>query len=309
LKRSLTRILVFPILLAAALCLSATTAWSDDSIPNAAWKRPLGLPLQNPGVTRAPGDIDDGYWQGVPVGGLGAGTFSRSYRGDFSRWHIKAAVHKYEPVYANQFAIFQQSEGEEHGVAQALMNGHPSNGELSGWRWDYPVGAGDYYGLFPKAWFDYRWSKFPAHITLEQFSPVLPNNYQESSYPVAVYRLHAENPTNKTVVVSLMFSWTNMSGWFRTFTRDFSGAPNQGNYNRYVSEAVPGAGTMKGIVFDRTRAGRAPNEWDGQFAIAAIETPDVEVTYQTTYQATGDGKAVWDRSQKTAGSPTTRNRG
>jgi non-lysosomal glucosylceramidase len=298
LKRSLNRILVFPILLAATLCLAATTAWSDDSIPNAAWKRPLGLPLQNPGVTRAPGDIDDGYWQGVPVGGLGAGTFSRSYRGDFSRWHIKAAVHKYEPVYANQFAIFQQSEGEEHGVAQALMNGHPSNGELSGWRWDYPVGAGDYYGLFPKAWFDYRWKKFPAHIALEQFSPVLPNNYRESSYPVAVYRLHAENPTNKTVVVSLMFSWTNMSGWFRTLTRDFSGAPNQGNYDRYASEAVPGAGTMKGIVFDRTRAGSAPNEWDGQFAIAAIETPDVEVTYQTTYQATGDGKAVWEPFSK-----------
>jgi non-lysosomal glucosylceramidase len=298
LKRSLTRILVFPVLLAAALCLSATAAWSDDSIPSAAWKRPLGLPLQNTGVTRAPGDIDDGYWQGVPVGGLGAGTFSRSYRGDFSRWHIKAAVHKYEPVYANQFAIFQQSEGEEHRVVQALMNGHPSNGELSGWRWDYPVGAGDYYGLFPKAWFDYRWDKFPAHITLEQFSPVLPNNYRESSYPVAVYRLHAENPTNKTVVVSFMFSWTNMSGWFRTFTRDFSGAPNQGNYDRYVSEAVPGAGTMKGIVFDRTRAGTAANEWDGQFAIAAIETPDVEVTYQTTYQATGDGKAVWETFSK-----------
>jgi hypothetical protein len=31
-----------------------------------------------------PGLIDDGYWQGAPVGGMGAGTFSRSYRGDFS---------------------------------------------------------------------------------------------------------------------------------------------------------------------------------------------------------------------------------
>ncbi len=278
----------------AALCLlTAPLARSGDGIPKAAWKRPLGLPLANPGVTRAPGDIDDGYWQGVPVGGLGAGTFSRSYRGDFSRWHIKAAVHKYEPVYADQFAMFQQSEGDEHGIAQALMNGHPSNGELSSWQWDYPVGAGDYYGLFPKAWFDYRWDKFPAHVTLEQFSPVLPDNYRESSYPVAVYRWHAENPTNKPVVISVMFSWTNMSGWFRTFTRDFNGAPNQGNYDRFVSETIPGLGTMKGIVFDRNRAGSQPNEWDGQFAIAAIETPGVQVTYQTTYLAAGDGKAVW----------------
>jgi len=33
---------------------------------------------------------------------------------------------------------------------------------------------------------------------LEQFSPILPNNYRESSYPVAVYRWHAENPTDHT---------------------------------------------------------------------------------------------------------------
>ncbi len=101
----------------AALCGSGWRgriwrSWGQARIPEAAWKRPLGLPLENPGKTRTPGDIDDGYWQGVPVGGLGAGTFSRSYRGDFARWHIKAAVHKYEPVYANQFAMFQQSEGD-----------------------------------------------------------------------------------------------------------------------------------------------------------------------------------------------------
>jgi non-lysosomal glucosylceramidase len=110
--------------LAFALCLfAAFTAWGQDGIPKAAWKRPLELPLENPGVTRTPGDIDDGYWQGTPVGGFGAGTFSRSCRGDFARWHINAAVHKYEPVYANQFAIFQQSEDKAQGTAQMLMYG------------------------------------------------------------------------------------------------------------------------------------------------------------------------------------------
>jgi non-lysosomal glucosylceramidase len=279
---------------AFAFCLlSSALAWGGDGIPKAAWTRPLGLPLQNAGVALQSKDIDDGYWQGVPVGGLGAGTFSRSYRGDFARWHIKAAVHKYELVYTNQFAMYQRSEGDAHGYAQALMNGHPPHGELSSWQWDYPVGAGNYYALFPKAWFDYSNVKFPAHVTLEQLSPILPNNYRESSYPVAVYRWHAENPTNKPVVVSLLLSWTNMSGWFRTFTRDFEGTPNQGNHNDHVSESIPSVGTMNGVVFDRNRAGGVPNEWDGQFAIAAIQSPGVEVTYQTTYEAAGDGKAVW----------------
>lgn len=276
-----------------ALCMAAVcAAHGEAGIPGAAWKRPLGLPLENPGKAMKGGLIDDGYWQGVPVGGLGAGTFSRSYRGDFARWHIKAAVHKYQSVYANQFAMYQKSEGDAQGVAQVLMNGQPQNGELSTWKWNYPVGAGDYYALFPKAWFDYRWDKFPAHVTLEQFSPVLPDNYRESSYPVAVYQWHAENPTDKTVTVSVMLSWTNMAGWFRTFTNDFAGTPNQGNHNDYQSEQIPGVGTMKGIVFGRNHAG-APNDWDGQFAIAALDTPGVEVTYQTTWQASGDGKEVW----------------
>jgi len=74
--------------------------------------------------------------------------------------------------------MFQQSEGDSRGVAQVLMNGQPQGGELSAWQWNYPVGAGNYYALFPKAWFDYQWDRFPAHVTLEQFSPVMPDNYR-----------------------------------------------------------------------------------------------------------------------------------
>jgi non-lysosomal glucosylceramidase len=275
------------------LALWASAAFAASEIPKAAWSRPIGLPLENPGVAKNGTDIDDGYWQGAPVGGMGAGTFSRTYRGDFARWHIKAGVHKYEPVYVNQFAMYQKSEGDPQGTAQVLMTGHPNKGELASWAWDYPVGAGEYSALYPKSWYDYKWKKFPAHVVLEQFSPVLPNNYRESSYPVAVYRWHADNPTDHAVTVSVLLSWANMGGWFRTFTHDFNGTPNQGNYNQFASEAVGSAGTMKGIVFDRGRDDKELNEWDGQFAIAALETPGVEVTYQTTFLAQGDGKAVW----------------
>jgi non-lysosomal glucosylceramidase len=280
-------------LLAAFGVLVICAARGEDAIPRAAWRRPLGLPLENPGVNRSPGGIDDGYWQGAPVGGFGAGTFSRSYRGDFARWHIKAGVHKYQPVYADQFAVYERSEGDANGTAQVLMNGHPDGGQLSSWQWDYPVGAGDYAALYPKSWFDYRWKKFPAHVTLEQFSPVIPGNYRESSYPVAVYRWHAENPTDHAVTVSVLLSWSNMAGWFRAFTRDFAGAPNQGNYNTYKTSVLGQSGSMKGIVFDRMRAGPRPNEWDGQFVIATLEADGVEVSYQTTFQTSGDGEAVW----------------
>ena len=93
----------------------AATAWAGDAIPKAAWKRPIGLPLESAGGKKPQLDtmIDDGYWQGAPVGGFGAGTFSRTYRGDFSRWHIKGGVHKYQTVWANQFAMYQKVRRRE----------------------------------------------------------------------------------------------------------------------------------------------------------------------------------------------------
>ena len=263
-----------------------------QEIPQIAWSRPLGEPLANPGVRKNTVDMDDGYWQGAPVGGFGAGTFSRTYRGDFARWHIKSGVNKYASVSANQFAMFQQAQGEP-GIARVLMTDHPKNGELSSWQWDYPVGAGEYRALFPKSWYDYKWDRFPAHVVLEQFSPVLPDNYKESSYPVAVYNWHAENPTKKAVTVSVLLSWTNMGGWFRTYTHDFQGALNQGNQNHFRKELLGDGRTMKGIVFDRNRVPGVGNEWDGEFSIAAIESAGVEVTFQTEFLADGDGKAVW----------------
>src|SRR5215468_2926215 len=119
--------------------------FAGDSIPAPAWHRGIGQPLDHPGGRKAElaafGIIDDGYWQGAPVGGFGAGTFSRTYRGDFARWHIKGGIHKYQTVWSNQFAMYQQSEGGEP-AAQVLTAAHPDNGQLSTWKWDYPIGAG-----------------------------------------------------------------------------------------------------------------------------------------------------------------------
>src|SRR5207244_4744600 len=157
-------------------------------------------------------------------------------------------------------------------VAQVLTADHPADYGLSGWKWDYPVGAGYYYALYHKSWFDYRWDNFPAHVVLEQFSPIVPDNYRDTSYPVAVYRWHADNPTEQPVTVSVMLSWTNMVGWLRTFSHDFRGRLSAGDYNRFVKHDGT-AGSIKGIVFDRNRTRSVQDEWDGQFVIAAQESP------------------------------------
>lgn len=264
---------------------------AGNTIPAIAWKRGIGEPLSNPGSKKPALEtmIDDGYWQGAPVGGFGSGTFSRTYRGDFARWHLEAGVHKYEPVYANQFAVFEKTEGATDGVAQVLLADHPKNGDLGSWKWDYPLNAGTYYSLYPKSWYDYRWDKLPAHLTLEQFSPILPNNYRETSYPIAVYRWHVENTTSKPVTVAVLFSWANMVGWLRDYSPNFNGKTNPGNVNSVVEKDLGPAGAMRAVLFDRQRPADVQDDWDGQFAIATLESPDAEVTYQGTFTPDGHG--------------------
>ena len=284
------------ILLSAVLIMAVTSSrelQAGDQIPSIAWRRPIGQPLANPGGRKPelPNLIDDGYWQGAPVGGLGSGTFSRTYRGNFERWHIKAGIHKYQNVPANQFAVFVQPEGGS-AVAEVLSTQKPADDSLKSWNWSYPVGAGEYAALYPKSWFAYKNPQLPVTLTVEQFSPVLPDNYKESSYPVAVYHWYATNPSQQKITVSLLFSWTNMIGWFRDPTREFAAGLNTQNIDRYKSESLAG-GTMEGIVFDRVRQEAVSEEWDGQFAIASLAGKDAEITYLTTFESSGSGEAVW----------------
>lgn len=284
------------LLLFASMMPSFLTA--GDQIPQAAWRIGIGQPPANPGGHKPDnGNIDDGYWQGAPVGGLGAGTFSRSYRGNFERWHVKAGVHKYQNVPANQFAVFAQPEGGKP-VAQVLSTGKPEGGALSAWNWSYPVGGGEYAALYPKSWFAYRSEQLPVKLTVEQFSPILPKNYKETSYPVAIYNWYAQNPSSKPVTVSILFSWTNMVGWFRDYSSNFNNALSHQDKNVYRSEVLPAGsthrGSMQGIVFDRVRSGGpVSEEWDGQFAIATLNSPGVEVTYLANFDPQGSGGEVW----------------
>src|SRR5271170_5497904 len=143
---------------------------ADDHIPAVAWRIPIGKPPVNPGGRKPElTNIDDGFWQGAPVGGFGAGTFSRSYRGNFERWHVKAGVHKYQNVPANQFAVFVQPQGEA-ARAEVLSTQRPDDNALSSWNWSYPAGSGEYAALYPKSWFAYNSPELPVALTVEQFS-------------------------------------------------------------------------------------------------------------------------------------------
>lgn len=248
-------------------------------IPPVAWSRGIGIPFEEVGHPYENSTkIDDGAWAGLPLGGLGAGAIGRTYRGDFARWHLDLGTHRFESLPANQFSVFVAQNNQVQ--AHVLSPLRPSI--LPEWNWDMPPGAGTYYALFPKAWYVYNWDALPVHLTQKQFSPVLPGNYRESSYPVGIFEWTIENPTTTPLTMGLMFSWQNMVGW--GWNKDLEG----GNYNYTIQQDG-----LTGIVL--TRPGEtATEEWDGSFAVVTPQQPGVTVSYRSRFPLTGGGETWAD---------------
>jgi len=139
----------------------------------------------------------------------------RSPRGEFNLWHIDGGEHIFQTLPACQFSIFEQVG--DHSQAYALSTAAPTDGSLATWQWypasDLATTTGTYHALYPRSWFVYE-GVLQTTLTCEQFSPIWPDNYQESSYPVAVFLWTLTNPTDQPITLSLMLTWHHTVGWF-----------------------------------------------------------------------------------------------
>lgn len=275
-------------------------------IPNCAWSRAIGLGWQTPYTVRYASNLDDGPWHGMPLGGFGAGCIGRSHRGDFNLWHLDGGEHVFQSMPACQFSVFEQV-GDRSPQAYALCTEPPANGSLSTWQW-YPTQAGTYHALYPRSWFVYD-GVFTAALTCEQFSPIWAENYQESSYPVAIMEWTAHNPSDQPITLSILLSWQNMVGWFTNAlkspevrVRD-DGSPvyeyqprlgeSAGNVNRWIVDNNRVGCLMERLTPDADGLA-LPSEGDGQWAIATFAPPyTTEVFYHTHWNALGDGAELW----------------
>jgi non-lysosomal glucosylceramidase len=313
---------------------------SNQNIPPQAWKRPIGLGWDNPYTVRYASNLDDGPWHGMPLGGFGAGCIGRSPRGDFNLWHIDGGEHIFRNLPACQFSVFEETKGKKQ--AYALCTQAPTDGSLSSWKWYPNEGrrkkeegssvtdfvadvtdrrnqedakweedegtedlnySGTYHALYPRSWFVYE-NVFQAQLSCEQFSPIWSHNYQESSYPVAIFEWVAHNPTDAPITLSIMLTWQNTVGWFTNANKSpevkvrDDGSPvydyqprweeSGGNLNLLVEDFH-----RIGCVMTRLSASEEAKEGEGQWAIATITNPAVEVFYQTRWNPAGNGEDIW----------------
>src|SRR5258708_979513 len=276
--------LFFPLALIVALAVTEITLRThadsavNPAVPAYAWTHPIGGPAQagkqeNVGYKI----IDDGPVQGAPLGGIGAGTIGRTYAGDFARWHTDIGVNTYRSIPADMFSVYTKQD--DRTTAQVLYTGKPTDGSLSAWNWNYPVGKGTYWALYPRSGFVY--DSLPVQLSVEKCSPIMRDDYQASSYPVATFTYTATNSGDKSITVGIMFTWQNSLGP----TQD---SLTSGNLvNRVRKE-----GDLVGVEMGRTEP-FSGQEWNGSLAIGAQQVPGVTIRTDPGFKANGDGADIW----------------
>ncbi|MBV6623621.1 MAG: bile acid beta-glucosidase [Rivularia sp. (in: Bacteria)] len=281
-----------------------------NAIPACAWSRAIGLGWDKPYTVRKASNIDDGPWQGMPLGGFGAGCIGRSSRGDFNLWHIDGGEHTFGNIPACQFSLFEGSSNRN--IAYALSTQPSNDSTLSAWEW-YPSrfkgdSTGTYHALYPRSWFIYE-NVFQSRLSCEQFSPIWADNYQESSYPVAIFLWNASNPTSEPITLSIMLTWQNMVGWFTNTLKSpevemrddgspvYDYQPNlgesKGNFNRLAESSE-----YIGCVLDKTGIAE-PVEGEGSWCIATPKHAKVEIFHHDRWNPTSTGEDIWHSFAKT----------
>ncbi|XP_064787505.1 non-lysosomal glucosylceramidase isoform X2 [Oncorhynchus masou masou] len=213
---------------------------------------------------------------GAPLGGIGGGTITRGWRGEFCRWQLNPGMYHYKTVIANQFTVCLRRGGQTV-YQQVLSVERPPT--LQGWNWGYCGEYAFYHALYPRAWTVYPLPGQNVTLTCRQVSPVIPHDYQDSSLPVAVFVWDIENKNDYPLDVSIMLTMVNGSG----HKDDKSG----GHWNEPFHLEKAGE-SVSGVLLHHCTT---VNPYT--LCMAAREQSDREISHQTAFSPKGTCGMLW----------------
>ncbi|OMO92277.1 Glucosylceramidase [Corchorus olitorius] len=217
---------------------------------------------------------------GVPLGGVGAGSIGRSYKGEFQRWQLFPRMCEDKPILANQFSAFvSRSNGNKYSsvlctASPELLKENAASG-IHSWDWNLKGNNSTYHALYPRAWTVYEGEPDPElKIVCRQISPVIPDNYKESSFPVSAFTFTLHNTGKTSADVTLLFTWAHNGGFILTYDVTDFARMNHG---------------VHGVLLHHMTADELPPV---TFAIAAQETEGVRVSECPRFLISGNSQGI-----------------
>ncbi|KAE8706408.1 hydrolase family protein [Hibiscus syriacus] len=220
---------------------------------------------------------------GVPLGGIGAGSIGRGYRGEFQRFKLFPTICEEGPILANQFSAFvSRPNGKTYSTVLCArspeVTKESTGSGIESWDWNLKGEKCTYHGLFPRSWAVYEGEPDPElRISCRQISPFIPHNYKESSLPVAVFTFTLTNTGRTSADVTLLFTWANSVGGISGFSGGHL------NSKLKMEDGVRGI-----LLHHKTANGQPPLT----FAIAAKETNEVRVSECPCFIISGNSGGI-----------------
>ncbi|PSS19378.1 Non-lysosomal glucosylceramidase [Actinidia chinensis var. chinensis] len=222
-------------------------------------------------------------YHGVPLGGIGAGSIGRSFKGEFQRYQLFPGKCEDTPVLANQFSVFvSRPDGVKYSTVLCPRSSEvpkiSTGSGIESWDWNLNGERCTYHALYPRAWTVYDGQPDPElNIVCRQISPFVPHNYKESSLPVAVFTFTLSNSGKSAADVTLLFTWTNSVGGF------------SGLSGHHINSKMLMKDGVHGVLLNHKTANRHPPV---TFAIAAEETPEVHISSCPCFLVSGNSQGI-----------------
>uniref|UniRef100_A0A0A9Z3A6 Non-lysosomal glucosylceramidase n=4 Tax=Lygus hesperus TaxID=30085 RepID=A0A0A9Z3A6_LYGHE len=225
---------------------------------------------------------------GVPLGGIGAGSIGRGFKGEFCRFQMDPGNYKYEDVIANQFIVTVYDEQGNPLYQKVLSTFHKPgcfDRALSSWDWTFPASNVHYTALYPRAWYMYdvvdKAHNIDIKLTCHQISPVIPHNYEDSSHPACVFEWFIENNSSSSFQVSLTMSMRDGDGSSSWFGKSYKTSED--------FELSSEDGVVLGVTIRQKIAGVACN-----YSIASKQDDQTIVKRCLFFDPSGNGKTFWN---------------
>jgi hypothetical protein len=141
--------------------------------------------------------------QSIPLGGIGAGTFSLRPDGTFGEMRLaQPAIKPLPPPKGSFSALWIRRTDHQQSQVLALQNGYalPTVPRL------------DFQSQYPQAFLEYGGFTVPLQVRCRAFTPLVPHDLKNSSYPAAAFIYEIRNRSNTTLDVSIAFSWESILG-------------------------------------------------------------------------------------------------
>jgi len=279
----------------AAIVLKRLTADSEGKTPTVkkidpAWIKALGVRGEPTTYTKA--NSKNFAYIGMPIGGIGAGELYLGGDGRLWDWDIfNTRCTPNFPVelglaYPSPHQMLDPKDDSQYVIDQGVVLRTSSGGKIDTRTLDRD-GFSDvkFTGQYPIGYVDYSDPDCPVQVRLEAFSPYIPSNVEDSSYPATILNYTLTNNSKEPVECTIGGWLENAVAWK---TRNDSEIVLQTkavqgtgctlvNYSASASTAPPPTDAQPPVVIDDFESGRYDN-WTAEgtaFGPGPVKTGDI----------------------------------